>query len=255
MKSFVDASFAVHMDMKSHTGGGISWGLGILLSMCQKQRLNAKSSTEAEVIGVSDFLSGMIWARMFLEKQGYVINESILYQDNQSAIKIEENGPKSCSKRSRHIDMRYFFIKDRLQSEKITVVYCPTECMVADFFTKPLQGKLFHYLKAIVMGHKPLETLIAQFSSENQERVVENQKSDVSTGVIPCIKTELKYSRNVNQPEDGEKSNNVRKVVSFQPQVLERTRSYAEVVRDNYNHPKDRKKKYSLIDIYPKVKT
>jgi hypothetical protein len=62
MKSFVDASFAVHMDMKSHTGGGISWGLGILLSMCQKQRLNAKSSTEAEVIGVSDFLSGMIWA-------------------------------------------------------------------------------------------------------------------------------------------------------------------------------------------------
>ena len=91
MKSFIDASFTMHMDMKSHTGGGISWGIGVLLSMCQKQRLNAKSSTEAEVIGVSDFLSRMIWARMFLEKQGYFINKNILYQDNQSAIKIEEN--------------------------------------------------------------------------------------------------------------------------------------------------------------------
>jgi len=128
--------------------------------------------------------------------------------------------------------VRYFFIKDHLQSENIKVVYCPLECMVADFFTKPLQGKLFHYLKAIVMGHEPLETMTAQFSSENQELVVENQKSDVSTDVIPCIKTELKYSHNVNQTENKRKPNDVRKVVSFQPQVLERSRSYAEVVKD-----------------------
>jgi Reverse transcriptase (RNA-dependent DNA polymerase). len=133
MKSFVDAAFAVHNDMKSHTGGGISWGIGILLSMCQKQKLNAKSSTEAELIGVSDFISNMIWARMFLEQQGYEIEENLLYQDNMSAIKIEENGEKSCSKRSRHIDMRYFFIKDQLGTESIEVVYCPTEYMVADF--------------------------------------------------------------------------------------------------------------------------
>jgi hypothetical protein len=98
MKTFVDAAFAVHMDMKSHTGGGISWGIGILLSMCQKQRLNRKSSMEAEIIGISNFFSRMIWARMFLEKQGYTIDENLLYQDNQSAIKIEENGSKSCSK-------------------------------------------------------------------------------------------------------------------------------------------------------------
>jgi len=159
MSSFMDAAFAVHPDMKSHTGGGISWGIGILLSMCQKQKLNAKSSTEAEVIGVSDFISNMIWARMFLEKQGYMINENLLYQDNQSAMKIEMNGSKSCSKRSRHIDMRYFFIKDRLDTENINVVYCPTELMIANFFTKPLQGKLFHYLKVIIMGHEPLESL------------------------------------------------------------------------------------------------
>jgi hypothetical protein len=149
MKSFVDASFAVHMDMKSHTGGGISWGIGILLSMCQKQK----------------------------EKQGYEIEENLLYQDNQSAMKIEENGASSCGKRSRHIDMRYFFIKDRLETENIDVVYCPTEYMVADFFTKPLQGKLFKYLKSIIMGHEPLSSLTSRFPSTNQERVGQTKKS------------------------------------------------------------------------------
>jgi hypothetical protein len=70
MKSFINVAFTVHADMKSHTGGGILWGFGIILSMCQKQKLNSKSSTEAEIIGVSDFLPNMIWARMFLEHQG-----------------------------------------------------------------------------------------------------------------------------------------------------------------------------------------
>jgi hypothetical protein len=158
--------------MKNRMGGGISWGIGILLSTCQKQKLNLKSSTEAEVIGVSDFLPNMIWARMFLEEQqGYTIDENVLYQDNQSAMKIEMNGSKSCRKQSRHIDMRYFFIKDRLELENTKVIYCPTEYMVADFFTKPLQGKLFHYLKGIIMGQEPISTLTSQFWTEKQERV------------------------------------------------------------------------------------
>lgn len=146
--------------------------------MCQKQKLNTKSSTEAEVVGVSDFLPNLIWARMFLEHQGYEIDENLLYQDNQSAIKIEKNGSKSCSKRSRHINMRYFFIKDRLESEEIEVVFCPTEYMVADFFTKPLQGKLFHYLKAIIMGHEPITNLTKRFSTRAQERVEDSVKDN-----------------------------------------------------------------------------
>mmetsp|Transcript_13911 Transcript_13911/g.26194 ORF Transcript_13911/g.26194 Transcript_13911/m.26194 type:complete len:735 (+) Transcript_13911:3-2207(+) len=226
MKSFVDASFAVHHDMKSHTGGGISWGIGILLSMCQKQKLNSKSSTEAEVIGVSDFISNMIWARMFLEKQGYTIDENILYQDNQSAMKIEVNGSRSCSRRSRHIDMRYFFIKDRLNSEGIDVVYCPTEFMVADFFTKPLQGKLFHYLKAIVMGHEPLETLTSRFDTENQERVVENTTA-ISNEVIPCIKSDVQDSKTDRRQNDGDKA-----VTFHQEERIATKKSYADVARE-----------------------
>ena len=116
----VDAAYGMHNNMKSHTRGCMSWGLGDLLTMCIKQRLNVKSSTEAEVVGVSDFLPNMIWARMFIEAQGYSIEENKLNQDNQSTMKIETNGKMSCGKKSRHIDARYFFIKDRLTSEGIS---------------------------------------------------------------------------------------------------------------------------------------
>jgi hypothetical protein len=133
MKSWVDVSYGIHDDCKSHTGGIMSWGWGVLLSKCQKQKLNTKSSTESEIVGVSDYLPNVIWARMFLEGQGFSIKENILYQDNQSSIKIEKNGKKSSGQKTKHMDNRYFWIKDRLESEGIEVQYCPTEKMLADF--------------------------------------------------------------------------------------------------------------------------
>jgi len=89
MNSWVDVSYGIHDDCKSHTGGVMSWGWGVLLTKCQKQKLNTKSSTEGEIVGVSDFLPNVIWVRMFLEAQGFEIKKIILYQDNQSSIKIE----------------------------------------------------------------------------------------------------------------------------------------------------------------------
>ena len=67
MKLWVDVSNGVHDDdSRSHTAGCVSFGWGVLLTKCQKQKLNVKSSTEGEIVGVSDFLPNMIWARMFL---------------------------------------------------------------------------------------------------------------------------------------------------------------------------------------------
>jgi len=159
MKSWVDVSYGVHDDCKSHTGGAISFGWGVLLTKCQKQKLNTKSSTEGEIVGVSDFLPNMIWARMFLKEQGFIIKENILYQDNQSAIKIEKNGKRSSGQKTKHMDNRYFFIKDRLNSENIKVEYCPTGKMIADFFTKPLQGNLFRKFRDLVLGYKHISDL------------------------------------------------------------------------------------------------
>jgi hypothetical protein len=104
MKPWVDASYAVHMDMKSHTGGVVSFGTGAVMGKSSKQKLNTKSSTEAELVGAGDYLPHAIWARKFLQKQGYAIKQNTFYQDNQSAIQFEKNGRKLCGPNSRHID-------------------------------------------------------------------------------------------------------------------------------------------------------
>merc|ERR1712113_629732 len=122
-------SYGVHDDCRSHTGGASSWGWGVVNTKCQKQKLNVKSSTEGEIVGVSDFLPNMIWARMFLEEQGYTIKKNTLYQDNQSSMKIILNGKRSSGTKTKHMDNRFFWIKDRLQSEGIKVEYCPTSKM------------------------------------------------------------------------------------------------------------------------------
>ena len=62
MHAWVDASFAVHMDSKGHTGGGMSLAYGVVLPKSVKQKLNTKSSTEWELVGASDYLPNMVWA-------------------------------------------------------------------------------------------------------------------------------------------------------------------------------------------------
>lgn len=69
---------------------------------------------------------------------------SIVNQDNQSAMLLERNGKGSSSRRTRHINIRFFFITDRVNSGDVEVKYCPTGEMLGDFFTKPLQGKQFY---------------------------------------------------------------------------------------------------------------
>jgi hypothetical protein len=179
MRTWVDASYAVHMDMKSHTGGVVSFGTGAVMSKSSKQKLNTKSSTEAELVGASDYLTYPIWGKKFLEGQGHKLKENIFYQDNQSTMRIEKNGRRSCGPNSRHIDIRYFFIKDRLGLESFDIQYCPTEQMLADFFTKPLQGSLFRKLRAVIMGHKHIDSLkdITTVTT-SQERVGRAVKSE-----------------------------------------------------------------------------
>ena len=59
----------------------------------------------------------------------------------------------SSNQRTRHINIRYFFLKDRINKEEISVVHCPTEYMIANFFTKPLQGAKFIEFRDIIMGN------------------------------------------------------------------------------------------------------
>ena len=187
MRSWVDAAFAVHPDMKSHTGGVISFGRGGLACKSGKQKLVTKSSTEAETVGASDYLPNTLWMQMFLEAQGYSVRESYFEQDNESAIKLETNGRISAGPKSRHINIRYFWIKDRSKDANITIRHCPTLAMLADFFTKPLQGHLFRKFKAVLLGHAHVDTLVVSPTCPAQERVGEKRSGNqerTSTGIV-----------------------------------------------------------------------
>jgi hypothetical protein len=75
-----------------------------------------------------------------------------LYQDNKSAILLETNGKKSSGKRTRALHIRYFFLTDQVEKGNVTIVYCPTDDMVGDFHTKPLQGEKVQKFRNAILG-------------------------------------------------------------------------------------------------------
>ena len=152
---WVDASFGVHPDLRSHTGATMTLGRGCPMSLSLKQKLNTRSSTEAELVGVNDAMGVILWTRMFLESQGVPIKDNVVFQDNQSTMKLQNNGKRSSGKKTRHIDIRYYFITDNIRRKQVRVEYCPTELMHADFFTKPLQGALFRAHVTAIMNLDP----------------------------------------------------------------------------------------------------
>ena len=114
VKWWADSSFAVHEDLRSHTGLLGSLGRVAIFSRSGAQKLNTTSSTEAEVVASSEVLTQALWTSSFLMNQGYAVKNALLLQDNQAAILLQENGVLSRRKKSRHIDIRFFFIKDRI---------------------------------------------------------------------------------------------------------------------------------------------
>ena len=151
---WADASFAAHQDMKSHTGGMMTMGKGAVQTVSQKQKLNSESSTEAELIAADDVVSHLMWTKHFLEAQGYAAKQTILHQDNTSAILLEKNGKESSGKRTRHINIRYFCVKDRADNGDLQVECCPTDDMLGDYMTKPTQGKKFRRFRRIILNEK-----------------------------------------------------------------------------------------------------
>lgn len=152
VKWWVDAAFAVTHNMRSQSGGTMTLGRGSVTSSSTRQRINTRSSTEAELVAANDFLPQVLWTRYFLNEQGYGVKENILHQDNQSAMMLEHNGRASSGKRTRHINIRYYFISDRIAAGEVAVKYCPTAEMLGDFFTKPLQGASFRKFRKEILN-------------------------------------------------------------------------------------------------------
>jgi hypothetical protein len=205
IKWWVDASYGVHDDMRSHTGGTMSMGTGAVYSTSRKQKLNTKSSTEAELVGIDDVLPQALWTKYFMEAQGYGVS-TILNQDNQSTIKLSDNGKASSGKGTRHINIRYFFITDRIARKDVAIQYCPTKEMVADYFTKPLQGELFYKFRDQIMGVVPMETIIGDHRSVLDQNHSDPVKAEKLAKVSPVIANDARLSRAPIKKSDGHQS-------------------------------------------------
>ena len=140
--AYVDVSFGLYEDGKSVTEVAISLGGASIYIKSGKQKIVTRSSTEAELVGISDALSQILWTREFLLALGLTLGPATVYQDKKSTILLANKG-RSISERSRHIKIRYFFVSHYIESKKITLEYLTTGQMEADILMKPLHGSLF----------------------------------------------------------------------------------------------------------------
>ena len=149
---FVDASFAVHHTMRSHTGAVIAMGKVTQFWKSSKQKLNTKSSTEAELVAISDVLPQAMATAGFVSHQLGQEVRPMIHEDNMSTIALIKAGrPKAES--TRHINIRYFLISDYVDQDLLDIQYVPSEDQHGDYYTKPLQGGSFVKHRSYIMGH------------------------------------------------------------------------------------------------------
>jgi hypothetical protein len=144
---YSDASYAPFKDDRKSIGayififnnGPISWS-------SKKQSIVALSSCEAEYRALSECSKESQWLKNLHSELNNSLNPIILFEDNQAAMKIAENN--MFSKRTKHIDIRYHFIRELIQNNQVILKYCPTEDMLADALTKGLLKTKFNKLRS-----------------------------------------------------------------------------------------------------------
>ena len=107
--------------MNNHTGAVFTIEKGAIISISAKQKLDSRSSTESELIGVYDKISKVLWMKRSLECQSFPVKLNIIYQDNTSSINLEDNGKESLVKRTRHFDRKYFYVNDLVGRKEVKV--------------------------------------------------------------------------------------------------------------------------------------
>jgi hypothetical protein len=152
IKCYIDAAFAIHRDGKSQTGIFISLGGGGVFFKSVKQKIVCKSAWEAELVAQSDSASQAVWTYRFCSELNAGKFKLLLLCDNLGTIASIKKGKPSNDK-SRHVHIRYFWIKELLENKDITLEHCGTNMMIADVLTKPLTGDTFVRLVGMAMGH------------------------------------------------------------------------------------------------------
>jgi hypothetical protein len=131
-------------DRRSISGYVFKLGDGLISWASKKQATVATSSTEAEYMALAGAASHGLWIRRLLGELGLDIeNETTpIYVDNRGAIDLAKDSRHHA--RSKHIDIKYHFIRERIEDQTFEVIHCPTADMIADGLTKPLAKSSFH---------------------------------------------------------------------------------------------------------------
>ena len=147
---YSDADWAGNREDRRSTSGFVFMLSGAAISWAsKKQPCVALSTAEAEYISLSNAAQEVIWLRNMLGEFGCPqLEPTVLHEDNQSAITISKN-PQFHS-RTKHIDIKFHFIRDQIERDVISVKYCPTEDMLADIFTKGLSFEKFAKFRALL---------------------------------------------------------------------------------------------------------
>ena len=148
---FTDATWADCKETKVSTSG---WAIFLngspVLSASTKQKCVALSSTQAEIIALSEGCKDLVYLTSLLEAFVEVEKPMVVFVDNQATIALMQQ-PVNNS-RTKHIAVRHFWVRDLVQSGEIVLRYVPTEHNVADFLTKPLQGERFRRFRNQLLG-------------------------------------------------------------------------------------------------------
>ena len=163
VRAYIDASHATHEDGKGHMGAVVSIGLGPVMTKSIKSKIIAKSSTEDELIALSEFVDKVDGIRDFILSLGLKTGPAELdlkerpatvYQDNKSTIALVKQSAIGGKDRKQHLKVRRLLVKELVDSGKVCVRYVPTTAMIADILTKPLQGNLFKRLRSAVSNNR-----------------------------------------------------------------------------------------------------
>ena len=116
------------------------------------KKLVTISSTEAELLAIFEALDTLIYLRRVFDFLGFKQETTMLYQDNTSTITMAHMERGSSGTKTRHIDNKYFFIKQFLEDKTFSIKHMPRENMIADFFASPRIGQGFRRMRDIIMG-------------------------------------------------------------------------------------------------------
>jgi len=151
LQAFTDADHGgCKLDRKSTSGGCQYLGERLVSWSSKKQSCVSLSTAEAEYIAAASCCSQVLWMTSQLLDYGYHMKKVPIYCDSSSAIAISHNPIQHT--RTKHIDIRYHFLKDNVLKNRIEFIFVTSEEEVADVFTKALDDKDFtHFLKELGM--------------------------------------------------------------------------------------------------------